>query len=154
MLVFLVVEGGERGQNTEVKYRRNLSQPEYRQLGRINHVFQKMRHKVKSGKCYRGVWMERCGHPVGRADSQLVLTPIDKDTTNWKRTTPSTFSLSSYLPSIIPHKRRDFSAIEKESQQHEEDTEHLKIEKRRERIYELQMCPSSLKRINIKPTSL
>lgn len=51
----MVVEGGERGQNTEVKYRRNLSQPEYRQLGRINHVFQKMRHKVKSGKCYRGI---------------------------------------------------------------------------------------------------
>lgn len=109
-----------------------------------------MRHKVKSGKCYSGVWMECCGHPEGRADFQLVLTPINKDTTNWKRTTPSTFSLSSYLPSIIPHKRRDFSAVEKESQQHEEDTEHLKIEKRRERIYELQMCPSSLKRIKYK----
>lgn len=58
--------------------------------------------------------------------------------------------LSSHLPSLFPTKGADILAVEKKKQQNEVDIKHLKIQKRREIIYELQVFPSSLKRTKYK----
>lgn len=90
------------------------------------------------------------GSPEGREGFQLVLIPVDKETTNKKSTQPSIFCLSSHLPSLFPTKGADLLAVEKKKQQNEVDIKHLKIQKRREIIYELQVFPSSLKRTKYK----
>lgn len=80
----------------------------------------------------------------------MVLTPIDREITHSKYTVSSVFSLFSHLPSTIYHNRSRFLAVKKERPQNEKDTKHLKIQIKGVRIYELQMFPSSLKRIKYK----